>query len=137
MLKIGEELKEEIKKIIKETTKEKILWSGSSNTAITLSDSILNYEYIIVYFEALQRKWSIQINSLGLWPFTVNAVGYFDGSYMLRLQGVSFTVTDKSITPATVGSSYVGDIKVGNTVQFRDNVGNAIIKKVVGYNKIN
>lgn len=135
---MGNDFKELIETNIKiDTTqvlnKVKTLWTGSSNSQITLSDRVDSFDYVIVYFTALNRKCSIIINGDGSWNYTVSSPGNHSGFYALRLQGLFFTVSGNKITPSTIGASYVGDIRSNNTISFSDGIGNATITKVVGY----
>lgn len=131
MLKIGEEFKEVIKGL---SLQEYVLFTGSSSSEITLSDTILNYNRVVVYCSILGANYSLVINGNGTWPSVGSKAGYFNSSYYaLRVIYFHVFANGNKITPSVIGQNYCIDLKTNGTLSFYDNIESLLIKKVVGY----
>ena len=114
---------------------EYVLFSGSSSTLITLSESVIDFKKVIIYFNDGVIKSSINIDGNGTWNITMNHSGSFGDPiyYALRVKSGNLTVNNKNITISAPGSNYAVDLKTTGTFVFYDNVTTWYVTKVVGY----
>ena len=110
-----------------------VLWSGSSSTVITLSETILNFDRCIVYCTILGHKYSIIIDSNGTYTSVGSKAAFFTSYYALRLICFRIVVIDNKIIPSVKAENYCVDLKTNGTFAFFDNIEDLIITKVVGY----
>lgn len=133
MLKIGEEFINVIKGL---SLQEYVLFSGSSSTTLTLSESVLNFKKVIIYYnDNDNRKASITVNGNGSWNVTMAHSGNWGSPvyYALRVKGGTFTVNGTSISITSTGANYTVDLKTSGSYQFFDTATTWYITKVVGY----
>lgn len=112
-----------------------VLWTGSSTTGITLSETVLNFARYIIYFTALDKQWTAIGRGNGKCGSLIsNSGSYGDPTYYaLRIAGCHFTVSGTSIIPSAVGQNYTVDLKTTGAFTFSDAITTITITKVEGF----
>lgn len=122
-------------KVIKGLFDGTVLFSGSSSTSITLSETIANFKTAVIYYNDGAINSSMVINGNGTWSVTMAHSGSFGSPiyYALRVKSGYFTVNGTSISISSVDANYTIDLKTSGAFSFFDTVTTWTITKVVGF----
>ena len=120
---------------------ETVLWEGSANTGMTLSESVTNFDEIKVYYDEEraspgQRLGILRGRPINSSSLCVTAVNYFldDSGNPIHLDFISFSIANNVATLTNAISKYSSNSGTGWGAW--DMSGSVTFTKIVGINRI-